>query len=57
MDIRIVSGRARSNGPVEYKCEECKQLRLSFVAEINKCSNCGSNQIKIGAIGSLKKEN
>ncbi len=38
--------------PYEYRCKDCKQLRLSFVVS-NKCSNCGSTNIVKGNIGTL----
>ena len=39
----------------EYFCFECGQLRLSFV-DNNYCGNCGSEQIRKAAIGTLDKE-
>jgi len=38
--------------PYEYRCKDCKQLRLSFVAS-DFCSNCGSANIIKGDIGTL----
>lgn len=38
----------------EYFCWNCGQLRLSF-KELWTCGNCGSLDIKKGAIGSLNK--
>lgn len=41
--------------PFEYWCQDCKQLRLSFVVT-DKCGNCESKRIIKGKVGTLKKE-
>ena len=52
-DIVLID--AVASKPYEYWCQDCKQLRLSFVLS-NKCGNCGSKRIVKGDIGTLKKE-
>jgi len=45
------------DGPFfEYICNDCKQHRLSFVADLTVCGNCGSLDITKGPCGTLKKE-
>jgi len=41
--------------PFEYLCGDCHELHLSYV-ETDKCSNCGSDNIVKGKLGTLKKE-
>jgi len=52
-DIVFIKGERTE--PFEYWCQDCKQLRLSFVIT-DKCGNCGSCKIVKGDIGKLKKE-
>lgn len=40
----------------EYFCCQCRQLRLSCIAEKEHCKNCGSRDIITGVVGSLDKE-
>ena len=51
----VVYVNAKKTEPFEYWCQDCKQLRLSFVESI-KCGNCGSTRIVKGDIGKLEKE-
>lgn len=43
---------AKFHEAYEYRCKDCKQLRLSFV-ESDVCANCGSANITKGDIGTL----
>ena len=39
----------------EYFCCNCRQLRLSCIAEKDRCMNCGNRDIIVGPVGSLDK--
>lgn len=44
-------------GPAaEYFCFDCKQLRLSLIADKTKCVGCGSENIITGKCGELDKQ-
>lgn len=51
-DIVYVKGEGVS--PFEYRCSDCHQLRLSYVAT-DICRNCGSKNITKGKIGTLER--
>ena len=55
MKPTIVKGKLRPI-PIEYLCNWCGELRLSFVEPTERCANCGSLDIKKGLPGTLSKE-
>jgi len=44
-----------SKNAFEYLCFDCKQLRLSLNKLLDHCGNCGSKNIRKGAVGTLEK--
>ena len=40
----------------EYFCNNCKQLRISFLPKTTQCKNCKSSDIIKGEPGKLDKE-
>ena len=43
------------NIPVEYFCCTCLQLRLSLRTDNVSCGNCKTDDIIVGAVGTLDK--
>ncbi len=51
-DIKFRRGRKMKG--YEYWCQDCKQLRLSYV-ETTTCGNCGSKRLIKGQVNTLKR--
>ena len=54
MDIALRTGE-RAEKPFEYFCQDCRQLRLSWIV-CDTCGNCGSKDIIKGELETLDKE-
>jgi len=52
MDISL---HGKPGPPTEYFCCKCRQLRLSCIAEKDRCQFCGNKDIITGPVGSLDK--